>query len=950
MKFVMFIIFVVVLLVTSINAKIQINTRDNGFTIKLNPKEILDDNFRYPGINIFLEPNSPKIKYLSYLFIAPEKINNKKINVKVALGRRIVEIKKLKSGDTKEGYSTKLTNDFHEPFYEIKYVKQLAGMYLYEIKIYPFSYKVINSKLSFNLFIDIDVTFSKKLSSYYKNIHFPQKNMLMNTIINLKDIKFKQKKINILNLSKNLETNFELSKADFISDTSLVDYLIITDEEFVDEAIKLCSYRLNNPNDLVHYPKFVTTKTIYGVYEDSHKDSYQPKAKSLQSAILRLKKTSDSLLTFVVLMGSGYTEVWSPGRKNYIPIFTKSLPVDPSNGESYLTSDDLMTINDGETPYPNTTFIGRIPARNIEDATNLVDKIIASEDFSKSKGDWQNNILLLADDDKQLGKPDPISTPHEKYLEDYVIPYIPNYVEKQRVYTNLYPLDNNGYKPTATNDMVSAINSGTFFSIYSGHGGETLISDERLFTVENITSLTNTKYPIFMFLSCNVGAFHMLEESLSEVLVNYKDYGSSLVLAATKETYATQNNIFGGRVIEAIYKNENRSIGEIVNWAKLGVTNSVALAYHIFGDPAHIVKLPIAIPLTNETTIYPFEKISTNTKIPIGVWNYNYKFFDALKYVKYITEVHKKTVKYTENGSMLYSNSSSVTSGVVSESFIAPKNIKVNDSTAGYNLYVENGVKDYIYSNYNFNSKSPQNYSGNKINNIDGPTIKFFQVNSVVIGVLKKETTSPLHNGDEVKLPAVIKVQLYDKDGIYLNGNYKSDAGYGGIPYSWDNKKSSYAYESYNKETGSFSLQLDSNCFIGGLHKLTVSSIDVQGNISKHELSITIVTPDSKKILSRIYTYPNPGKLPIKIVYQLLDKIYEGKILIYDSRGKLLKTFRILEENTRIGFNHITWDGTINNGLKLGKGFYIAQIMVYKDAEDKSNNIKESKKFKFFIE
>ncbi len=934
------------------NAQVIIKSTENNISFAINPQQVLEANDQ-SNINTYEEINMPQVKYLSYYFVSPSKKKGVDFDVRLSVGKQLSKAINLSAGRDNKGNGGLLSKNFQKPFYEISYQKEISGLYVYKIDIFPFRYNVLNKQLSFNKFLNIDVKFSQSLSSKYKNINLPQKDMLNSVIINLSKIDFAKNTSGSVYLTKEMSTSDEIIATDFANDSINLDYLIITAEEFISQAKELCFHRKNYSDDDVLSPKYITTKTIYSLFEASHSTSFQPKAKSIQSAILKLKQLSKEKLTFVVIIGSGFVEYWAQQRENFVPVYSEKQEKDPAAIGHYLVSDDYMTVPDSlhRLVYPKTIFIGRLPARDVEDAQNLVDKIIASDNYENYKGSWKNSIQILADDDMQGSSPDPISKPHENFLEEYVIPSIPEYVEKQRVYMNLHPRDNNYKKPTATRDMISGINNGILMSVYSGHGGATVLSDEQLFSTDNISSLKNKYYPIFIFLSCQVGAIHGINESLSEVLVNEKDYGTDMVFAASEETYPVSNNLLGGYLIDILYKNEGKSMGEMINEAKTKGDLLTALAYQFFGDPASKFKLPIPIELASNDTIYPFEKATTSTRVPSGIFQYEYKFYDALKYVKYITDQYQKQVSYTENGLQLYKNSSSTTSGIVSESFIVPKNIKVNDSTAGYTLYLsDNKENEFLYYDLSFNSKPPQNYGGNNIDNINGPTIEFFQVNSVTIGALQKETTSPLHNSDELKLPAVVKVTVKDNDGVYLNGNYLLDAGYGGIPYSWDNKTSSYAYEQYNKDNGSFSLQLDSTSFAGGLHKLTVSAVDVKGNISKKDISLNIVTPNSTRLISRIYTYPNPGKLPIKIVYQLLDKIYEGKILIYDSRGRILKSFKFLDGNTRVGFNHITWDGTVGNGKKIGKGLYIAQVIVYKDAEAKAENIKQSKKFKFIIE
>jgi len=303
---------------------------------------------------------------------------------------------------------------------------------------------------------------------------------------------------------------------------------------------------------------------------------------------------------------------------------------------------DELYIRKGRSLFEITTMsIGRISVRSSEEASNYVKKLKRSEDIKTSKGSWKNSVLLIADDDRQNGAPDTLvmySSAHETFLEDSLTSCIPKYVNQYRIYMNLYPTGENYTKPTATTDMIKSINSGNFLTIFSGHGSERQITDERLFTVENIGSLKNRYYPIFLFLSCTVGGFHTIDNSLSDVLLQQKDFGAVNVVSATNETTASDNALFGAEFVKNLYNKSYYSIGEIVNITKFNVKRtSMTKLMHLFGDPASVIILPQSFEIDDNSSISPFETVAINQKVAGGVWNYNITFRDALKYQSYKT-------------------------------------------------------------------------------------------------------------------------------------------------------------------------------------------------------------------------------------------------------------------------------------------------------------------------
>jgi hypothetical protein len=87
---------------------------------------------------------------------------------------------------------------------------------------------------------------------------------------------------------------------------------------------------------------------------------------------------------------------------NLVPAYQSKIFLDPL---STYTSDDFFgflddneDINSGLVTNLLDLGIGRIPAKNIEEAKNYVDKVIAY--YSKeSFGAWRNNVSIIADDE-----------------------------------------------------------------------------------------------------------------------------------------------------------------------------------------------------------------------------------------------------------------------------------------------------------------------------------------------------------------------------------------------------------------------------------------------------------------------------------------------------------------------------------------------------------------------
>ncbi|MEO0127730.1 MAG: FlgD immunoglobulin-like domain containing protein [candidate division WOR-3 bacterium] len=69
---------------------------------------------------------------------------------------------------------------------------------------------------------------------------------------------------------------------------------------------------------------------------------------------------------------------------------------------------------------------------------------------------------------------------------------------------------------------------------------------------------------------------------------------------------------------------------------------------------------------------------------------------------------------------------------------------------------------------------------------------------------------------------------------------------------------------------------------------------------------------------------PNPFKENTLIKFQVQDANCEISLIIYDSQGRLIK--RLLSKRMTLGVYHINWDGTDDNGKKVGSGVYLCYL------------------------
>lgn len=122
-------------------------------------------------------------------------------------------------------------------------------------------------------------------------------------------------------------------------------------------------------------------------------------------------------------------------------------------------------------------------------------------------------------------------------------------------------------------------------------------------------------------------------------------------------------------------------------------------------------------------------------------------------------------------------------------------------------------------------------------------------------------------------------------------------------------------------ESGTYYYWLQANDLDGTIYILSFVSIEYNVTPGGTTPSIPLVTE-----LNNVY--PNPFNPQLFIPFSLANKS-EVKIIIYNTRGQVVKDFVLGEKNA--GNYRIEWDGTDNNGKAVPNGIYCIRMIAGKD-------------------
>ncbi len=375
-----------------------------------------------------------------------------------------------------------------------------------------------------------------------------------------------------------IKPNFTLyaPASDLRSTSNRADLLIISHENFLEQAAMLAQYREAQGLS----SKVIRVKDVYDQFNNGF---YEERAiKNFLTYVYQ--KWAQPLPTYVVLLGDAS---WNPrilnpssngsDQSDFVP--TRLFESHEASWEA--GSDNWMAAVAGDDLLPEF-FVGRFAARTPQQAQVMCEKVINYEtDFSA--GDWNRTVTFVADNAEA-------SFAFEDSSDAFIRDLVPDYFIKNRVYIRDY---GTGTKTAIKN----AINSGTLVLNYYGHGSVSSWAQENIFYRTDVPTLRNdNKAPFLLTLSCANGYFLEPKESnsgLTEVFFRERQRGVVGAFSGTGSAYASPVLAMGRELYRVLFKEHVTAVGAFT-YAGLAKMNALygqsnpdhVMFYTLFGDPA----------------------------------------------------------------------------------------------------------------------------------------------------------------------------------------------------------------------------------------------------------------------------------------------------------------------------------------------------------------------------
>jgi hypothetical protein len=708
---------------------------------------------------------------------------------------------------------------------------------------------------------------------------------------------------------------------------SQYDFIIISPPEFLSEANRLKSHRESHDSlrTLV-----VDINQIYSEFSGGIPDILAIRE------FLRYTQTNwqSPVPQYVLLFGWGYFDYKniSSNQRNWIPPYETEESLDKTN-TSYTTDDEFVILDSLNSIY--SLAIGRLPARSVQEASVLVNKIISYE-TTAPVDQWRNSFTFVADDGITSAAEDPddgtmFTDPTEALAESNAA----KSYEKKKIYIVEYPTVNSALgrrKPNANIAIDDAINQGTLFTNFIGHGNSQVWAHEWIFTQEgDLPKLSNRDRLTFVVAAaCEVSLYDdPTILSMGEQLVTMEQGGAIGTFGAARKVYNTPNvalnTSFFSYLLTKDSTGRNLRLGTAVQLAKSDNSDAMnTQKFCLFGDPTLRLLMPkniVSIDSVNGRSTSSIVAMKSLAHVPIqgamkldnGTPMTSFQGKGTLQVFDSQREVHIVEgigdFRFKENGSLLYRGGVSITSGKFETTIPIPKDVTFgnqsrisiyawNDATDGAG-YTENVMINGIDSTAAIDTTGPQ--ISIYLNDLDFRPGDVVKSDPTLIVLLHDESginTSTVGVGHQLSATISNPDRTFD-----LSNNYQSDS----VTY----KKGKVTYPLHDLSDGKYTLQ--------------IKAWDIYNNSSTAETYFEVSVADDLTMLN-VVNYPNPFSNSTTFTFQRtgIDPI-DVEIRIFSIAGRLIGKMTV--QNITDRSVRIPWDGRDHDGDRLANGIYLYKLI-----------------------
>ena len=723
------------------------------------------------------------------------------------------------------------------------------------------------------------------------------------------------------------------------------DMIIIAQPNFTTQAERLAEAHRTKDNLTV---RVVTPESIYNEFSSGTPDAtaYRRFMKMFYD-----RKTSEAdAPKYLLLFGDGsfdnrkLTSAWkSVDMSNMLLTYQTENSL---SSQSYVIDDYFGFLDDADNKksLQNKKLclgIGRFPIRTVEQATQMVDKVISYME-NKNTGSWKNNLCFMADDGSNT---DGFMTEHMEFadqLAGYVESEHPEFLVN-KLYYDAYKKDMTaGTYPDVRSGLQKLLKDGLLLFNYTGHGGTTALSDEKVLTQTDINQFTYTHLPVWVTATCE------------DVFLN-KSSGGIALFTTVRVAYSRPNFPINDNVIRNLFERNNgrrRTLGEVMQATKNTLSSVYKLGFCLIGDPAVKMAYPeFGMKVTtvngqsvdgNSISFKALEKITVEGEVLdasgqlvtdfTGIVNPTVK--DSKVTVTCLKNSNKDdspAFTFTDYPNTIFIGNDSVRNGKFSFTFTVPKDISYSNLQGKMNLYA-------------VDTESGNEAQGNFDNFIVGGTSDTAETDTIgpeIRALYLNDTT--FVDGGQVNTTPYFVAELWDKSGVNITG---SSVGHDMMLVIDESTVLSYNLNSYYElllgEDGTGIVKFPIPALEPGKHTAEFWVWDILNNSTVRTFTFEVVEGLKPFLFDVIAT---PGIAREQVTFHLMHNRPESRmrvgIMVYDLAGRQL--WKHEESGTSGLFENYTvsWDLT-SGGARMRPGVYIYRAAI---STDNSKDATKARKF-----
>jgi hypothetical protein len=707
--------------------------------------------------------------------------------------------------------------------------------------------------------------------------------------------------------------------------------VIVTYPDFKTEALRLAAHRTSVSGLSV---AVVTTQEVYHEFSSGRQD-----ISAIRDFVKSLNDKSPGTLKALLLFGKGSYDYKKRviDNINLVPIYESRNSLHPLltySSDDYFTFLENSEGNWGEGPAINHTMdigVGRIPVKNVSEAKNVVDKIIRYDTDSSVLGKWRKELVFVADDgDSNL---------HQNDANDLAKVVEQNHGEfnVKKIYLDKNPQvskPSGEVSPETNKQIEDSFYHGALVINYTGHGGERLWAQEKIFDDLMIERLENQRLPLLVTATCEFGRQDDPVFISGAELCMLRENGGAISLVTTsRPVNAATNYLLNEAFYDAFFQKEDDqylSLGEIFRRTKNNSMSGVSNRnFSLIGDPSLYLAMPkytirvTEITTSSGSTVLKALSIVTVKGEVVNSTNSIVSQFNGVleatlfdKETSFVTLGNENSpFPYKQWYNALFRGKATIENGEFEFQFIVPKNIAYQVETGKLSLYAYDTLLDVEAAGF---SQDFDIGSSEPTPSVDTtpPTLRVFMGDTTFI------------NGGITNPNTTLVARLFDTNGINISGYGVGNSIIGLLDDGETfilNDFFEADLDDYTKGTISFPI---SN-LLPGKHTIIVKAWDTHNNPVEAQVDF-VVTDGTAISIETFGNYPNPfvTSTTLYFTHNRSGDDLEVSLVLYDNIGHLLQSYDFSVPNSSYQVDLIELDSTTDLLKKRPGGLYFARIMV----------------------